>query len=165
MLWLWLVACGGGVESAGEPARAPAAGRAVGWIDATEADVAHELSAATGRFRVVNFWATWCQPCLREIPELEAFADAHSDVDLVFVSLDHPSIRARGPESLAARGLDDRPVLHLGVPDATEILGRTVQGWTNGLPLTAVIGPDGTRVATFPYAITRDDLATAVAPQ
>ncbi len=162
--WALLVACGGS-PAAPEPEPPPAAAPTrIGWVDADEAEVARQLTAATGRFRVVNFWATWCQPCLREIPEIEAFADSRTDVDLVFVSLDHPSIRARGASALATHGLDDREVLHLGVADATEILARSVEGWTGGVPLTAVIGPDGLRRATFPYAITRDDLAAATAP-
>lgn len=45
------------------------------------------------KIRVYNFWASWCTPCLKEIPEFEAFAKAHtSEVELVFVSLDRKKV-------------------------------------------------------------------------
>jgi thiol-disulfide isomerase/thioredoxin len=43
--------------------------------------------------KVFNFWASWCTPCLKEIPEFEAFAKAHaSEVELVFVNLDRQKV-------------------------------------------------------------------------
>lgn len=45
------------------------------------------------KVKVFNFWASWCTPCLKEIPEFEAFAEAHtSEVELVFVSLDRKKV-------------------------------------------------------------------------
>ncbi|WP_239291856.1 TlpA disulfide reductase family protein [Candidatus Nitrotoga sp. 1052] len=42
---------------------------------------------------LVNFWATWCSPCLEEIPDLIALHSAHKNTDLVVigVSMDYPS--------------------------------------------------------------------------
>jgi thiol-disulfide isomerase/thioredoxin len=41
-----------------------------------------------GQPLVVNFWATWCAPCLREIPMLKAYQDEHPDVQIVGIALD-----------------------------------------------------------------------------
>jgi len=48
----------------------------------------HRLADARGRWVVVNFWATWCVPCIQEIPEIAAFARAHPDVVVIGVATD-----------------------------------------------------------------------------
>ena len=37
-----------------------------------------------GKWLVINYWATWCKPCLQEIPELNQFADKHADTVKLF---------------------------------------------------------------------------------
>lgn len=45
---------------------------------------------------IINYWATWCAPCMREIPEFNAFAEAHPEVEVVGVSVDEmPTSRLR----------------------------------------------------------------------
>ena len=39
----------------------------------------HSLAAQKGKWLVMNFWATWCGPCLHEMPELQAFYENNRD--------------------------------------------------------------------------------------
>jgi thiol-disulfide isomerase/thioredoxin len=49
---------------------------------------AHRLADYQGRWVVVNFWATWCVPCIQEIPEIAAFAKEHPRVVVIGVAVD-----------------------------------------------------------------------------
>lgn len=48
----------------------------------------HRLADYQGRWVVLNFWATWCVPCLQEIPEIAAFGREHPRVVVIGVAMD-----------------------------------------------------------------------------
>ncbi len=51
--------------------------------------VPHSLAAYRGRPVVLNFWATWCTPCVAELPELDRLAASAPDLAILVVSADH----------------------------------------------------------------------------
>lgn len=52
---------------------------------------AHALSDYRGKWVLVNFWATWCPPCLEEIPDLLALEEAHKELAVIGVAMDYKS--------------------------------------------------------------------------
>ncbi|MBV8762846.1 MAG: TlpA family protein disulfide reductase [Deltaproteobacteria bacterium] len=50
---------------------------------------------APGKITVIDFWATWCNPCVKSMPHLAAFAKQHPDVDVLAVSMDEDTADAR----------------------------------------------------------------------
>ena len=52
----------------------------------------HRLDELKGRWVVVNFWATWCVPCIQEIPEIAAFQKEHSRVVVIGVAVDAENV-------------------------------------------------------------------------
>jgi thiol-disulfide isomerase/thioredoxin len=48
----------------------------------------HRLADARGHYVVLNFWATWCVPCIQEIPEIAEFQRAHPEVEVIGVAQD-----------------------------------------------------------------------------
>jgi thiol-disulfide isomerase/thioredoxin len=49
------------------------------------------LASARGKVVIVDFWATWCQPCVKSLPRLEAIHRQHPDVAVVAINIDDPA--------------------------------------------------------------------------
>ena len=47
----------------------------------------HSISEWRGKILIINFWATWCPPCLKEIPEFIALQEQYSDIGLQFIGI------------------------------------------------------------------------------
>jgi len=74
-------------------------------LPALDGDGTVSLAAQRGRPVVVNFFASWCVPCRRELPNLARVARSVGD-DVVFLGVDHLDSREGGRELVAATGLD-----------------------------------------------------------
>ena len=114
------------------------------------------LAAQRGHWVLVNFWATWCSPCLKEMPELSAL-DARRD-DLAVLGLAYQEI---DPESLQAF-LKRHPV---GYPIAIVDMARPPADFPTplGLPMTYLIAPDGRIAEHFIGPVTAQMIEAAIA--
>ena len=119
-----------------------------------------DLAAMRGRVVVVNFWATWCPPCQREMPALDAFYRSYHrlGLEMIGLSADRSHDQAEVPKvmqsfSYPAAILDQATVNGFGAP-AT-------------LPFTLVIDGNGIVRARFTAdgtPLTEKTLAAAVLP-
>ena len=120
--------------------------------------VEYRASESRGKWLVINFWATWCTPCLEEMPQLEKFyRDNRGRADLWGVTFEDTDIDAIR-----------RFVARLGV--TYPILGhgqdpKTGYGTVRVLPTTFVIDPQGRFHRRFEGPIEAADLETAIAEQ
>jgi thiol-disulfide isomerase/thioredoxin len=97
----------------------------------------NSLEQHRGKWVVVNYWATWCPPCLEEIPELVAFHDAHKAQDAVVWGVNFEDISPRALEGFLEEFVVTYPVST--VPPA----GNTPLGPVTGLPTTFLVDPEG----------------------
>lgn len=98
-----------------------------------------DLAQFKGRPLVVNFWATWCAPCVQEMPELSALQTelASSKVRIVGIGIDSPSNIAE----FAAKYNISYPLLVAGMEGSE--LSRQLGNQAGGLPFTVLVGADG----------------------
>jgi thiol-disulfide isomerase/thioredoxin len=90
--------------------------------------------------RVINFWATWCVPCVKELPDFEKVSKEHlgEAVQFIYVSLDMDShLEKRVIPFLQARDLPGKHYL-LDDPDANAWIPIVSEKWTGAIPATLI---------------------------
>jgi len=93
---------------------------------------------------VVNFWATWCKPCVAELPSFEAYHEKNkqSKVKVILVSLDFPKqIEKKLVPFINDRKLEPDVVV-LNDPDANSWIDKVSTEWSGSIPATIVFKGD-----------------------
>jgi len=113
------------------------------------------LSAQRGHWVIVNFWATWCVPCIKEMPDISAFVGKHANVRAIGLAYDD------SPAADIRAFLKKHPV---GYPVAQVTLDKSPKDFDEpqGLPTTYLIAPDGTVARRFVGPIDATVLGSAI---
>ncbi len=114
------------------------------------------LSAQRGRVTVINLWATWCAPCVRELPGFDRLQRERPD-DVAVLALHSPPVTADVEDWLS--DYDFR--LRFAV-DADGSLSQAL-GASTVLPMTIIVDPDGVVTYRREGALTYDELQKLVA--
>ena len=126
------------------------------------------LAAHKGKVVVVNFWASYCLPCLQEIPDLQALAKEHekAGVDVVFISSDPPSQAPHALAQLSRRKIEissfivdsEDPEPFIAMINASSKDG----GWGGEMPYTVVYDRDGKVLQKMPGGHKKEDFNAAI---
>lgn len=123
----------------------PVAVQAAGKVElATAGEFSAALAAQQGKVIVLNLWATWCTPCLKEIPDLMQLERefAAKGVKLVAVGMDDPTELAR-VDSFRQKFFPDFVSYLRNEPDMDTLVSKVDPAWNELLPTTYLIGRDG----------------------
>lgn len=139
-------ACGGGNATSGDD---------VAEVAFTASDgSSHTLAEMEGTPVVLNMWATWCKPCVKEMPAFDEVAAGTDAVRIIGVNV------ADEPADAEAFARD----LGVGYEQFTDPSGELSDAFeVTGLPATAFIDADGKVVEVHAGAYTADELREAIA--
>ena len=136
-------------------ARPPAAGMPAAGFSLTDLHgKAHSLEQYKGKIVLVNFWATWCKPCVQEMPELVSLQKelANQNVQLLGIGIDSPS----NISEFAEKYQISYPVFAAGMEGTT--LSGAMGNKAGGLPFTVLISSSGQIVKTYFGKLKMDEL-------
>jgi thiol-disulfide isomerase/thioredoxin len=134
------------------PANAAETGRSLDFSLQDLDGKTHTLSDYRGKWVVINFWATTCPPCIKEMPELSDFHDRHKDRDAVVMGLNFEDIKPSWMQHFLRSVHVTYPILPWGTSPATPF------GLVVALPTTFIVAPDGRQVAQQVGPMTAADI-------
>lgn len=111
---------------------------------------------------LINFWATWCQPCLEELPYLEEFNAKHAKdkVKVILISLDFASKLETKVKPLVQKKRLRSTVLLLNEPDQNAWIDKVDSQWSGAIPFTIMFNNDRKKRNTFEKAFSKAELET-----
>ena len=111
------------------------------------------LSDFRGKWVIVNYWATWCPPCLEEIPDLVALYEANPD-KIVVLGVDYEEVDLDYLKEFTDSHFMSYPIVRMD-PVPVTALGPVL-----GLPTSYIVSPEGEVVARQEGPVTREAIET-----
>ena len=119
------------------------------------------IAPSQKKIKVINFWATWCAPCVEELPYFEDLGYAYRDeVEVILISLDE----AKNIDSAVQPFLNENKikstVLLLDDPYAAEWIPIVDEHWDGAIPVTMIVSKD--KKQFYNKALTQEQLEDAI---
>ena len=93
------------------------------------------------QLHVINFWATWCKPCVKELPQFTELAKSHPQISISLVSLDFvQDLEAKVYPFLDKKNIDLR-VLLIDELDYNLWIDMVDSSWSGAIPATLILEP------------------------
>lgn len=122
------------------------------------------LQQQKGKLLVVNFWATWCVPCLREVPDLLKLEAEYAarGVGLIGVAVDDPSPGAAQVEQFRSKYFPAFMTYARNGPEMDELASVIDPAWNEVVPTTYILDRQGKPVARLQGKKTLDEFRAAL---
>ncbi|MFO0434662.1 MAG: TlpA disulfide reductase family protein [Sphingobacteriaceae bacterium] len=103
-------------------------------------DLLKRIDNGSDTIYVVNFWATWCKPCVQELPEFEAFSKAHAKekVKVLLVSLDFKEEKNKKVNPFLQKNNYKTECVLLDEVNGNDFIDKIDKRWTGARPATFI---------------------------
>ena len=116
------------------------------------------------KVKVINFWSTWCAPCIKEMPFLERLNRDNKDVKVLLVSLDFDLDHDQSKiTTFVQRKKLNSEVVILDEPDPNTWIPKIDKGWSGALPATLIMNPTTGKRKLIQGELKNDDLEKSIA--
>lgn len=123
------------------------------------ADLDAYLSKDSKKVRVVNFWATWCGPCVKELPYFQQAHEKYGDdVEIVLVSLDDVDILDQRVIPFVGRKGLTTQVWLLNEIDYNMFIPKVDERWSGAIPMTLIIDDNSSERKFLERELSQDEL-------
>ncbi|MCU0410361.1 MAG: TlpA family protein disulfide reductase [Bacteroidales bacterium] len=122
------------------------------------------LSASDDRLYVVNFWATWCAPCVKELPHFEKISAEYEPekVKFILISLDFPSQIDKQLIPFLKKNKITLPVSVMTNLDYNEWIDKVDSSWQGNIPATLLFNNAAGRRLFIPDEVEETELRKAI---
>jgi len=111
-------------------------------IEVIKFDQLEELINQEGEgIKIINFWATWCKPCIKELPYFDALEDEMEGVPIkvYLISMDFPEEADKKVKAFVERRNIESEVKLLDETDFNAFIDKVDQRWSGAIPATLII--------------------------
>ncbi len=102
------------------------------------------LNEDSEKLRIFNFWATWCAPCVKEMPYFENVVSQDEELELFFISMDDGRKPERVTNFMEKRNIKSSVYL-LNDVDYNKWIDKISEDWSGAIPATLFINKNGSR--------------------
>jgi len=98
----------------------------------------HLLNKKDDKIHVINYWATWCKPCVDELPDFEKLRETHSDkgVEILMVSIDYENFDTKLPE-FVQQNMKNKVIL-VDYKDEVKFINGVDKSFNGAIPVTII---------------------------
>ena len=123
-------------------------------------DLQEKILSTEAPLTIFNFWATWCGPCVKEMPYFENIDLANNDVKVFFVSVDFLQDLEKVKKFVVKREVKSK-VLFLDEKDPDSYMSKVSEDWSGAIPATLFVTDLG-KTFFHEKAFSKEELESAV---